>query len=73
MTLGPYWLLKVEIYKWRPDLEYAADNRQMLNILITTAQKAWAGIRDQVLIRLLDTMPNRVAAVIAAQGWYMKY
>lgn len=30
-------------------------------------------LEDRVLIRLLETMPHRVKAVLAAKGWYARY
>lgn len=66
-------LMKAEIYKLRPDLTDAPNNAATHTVLVNTAQEAWQGLREQVLCKLSDTMPNRVQAVLRAQGWYTKY
>lgn len=42
-------------------------------LLRAAARHAWWIIRDSVLVRLSETMPHRVQAVIDADGWYTKY
>src|SRR5690606_23272206 len=66
-------LLKAEIYKIRPELEHASDSQETLDLLVTTAKEAWVSIREVVRVKLSDTMPHRVQAVIEADGWYTKY
>jgi len=41
--------------------------------IIAAAQECWADIEVEILRHLSDTMPNRVAAVLEAEGWYTKY
>ena len=41
--------------------------------LITIAKEAWYEIDISILYNLSITMPHRVEAVIAADGWYTKY
>ncbi len=45
----------------------------VLERLIKEAQLAWDELADSKLERLSDTMPNRVKAVLNADGWYTKY
>lgn len=66
-------LMKAEIYRMYPDLAIAIDNKGTLARIIEAAKEAWHAINDAILQNLLDTMPHRVAAVIAAEGWYTKY
>lgn len=42
-------------------------------ILIKKAQEAWDALDLDILVHLSATMPNRVQAIIDADGWYTKY
>ena len=66
-------LMKAEIYREHPELEHAPDTEETLERLIDAAKQAWHAIDQAVLDRLASTMPNRVAAVLEAEGWYTKY
>jgi len=35
--------------------------------------KIWSSIGEDVLKRLIDSMPNHIQAVIKAKGWYTEY
>ena len=63
-------ILKREIYRLHPDLEHARDTNDTLSRLTAAATEAWANIRSNILVRLSETMPNRVEAVIKANGVY---
>lgn len=49
------------------------DNDTTLAILIDTAKEAWQQIDLSVLENLSESMPRRVQAIIASNGWYTKY
>ena len=66
-------ILKWEIYQLYPDLEHASDSIETKERLIKAAKEAWASIRPDILVRLSETMPNRVEAIINANGWYTEY
>jgi len=66
-------LMKAEIYRLYPELEQAPDTEETLQKLIQAAKEAWWSIDQGVLRRLSLTMPKRVAAVLEAKGWYIKY
>ncbi len=66
-------ILKREIYQLYPDLEHASDSIETKERLIKAAKEAWASIRPDILVRLSETMPNRVEAIINANGWYTEY
>jgi len=36
-------------------------------------EKAWQSINEELFITLAKSMEARVAAVIAAEGWYTRY
>jgi hypothetical protein len=65
--------MKREIYKLCPELEHAANTENTRQLLIQAAKEAWHAIDNTVLHNLSASMPKRVHAVIAAQGWYTKY
>lgn len=66
-------LLKAAIYKLRPELIDMANNDETKQILVETAQIAWSQIDLNHLQHLSETMPHRVEAIIASDGWYTKY
>ena len=66
-------IMKKEIYRLYPELEHAADTETTRRALIDAAKEAWDIIDRQILCNLSLTMPHRVQAVIAANGWYTKY
>jgi transposase len=66
-------LIKAELYRLHPELEYAPDTDETLDVLIRGAQEAWYNIDNRILYRLATTMEHRVKAVIDAEGWYTKY
>jgi transposase len=61
-------LMKAEMYRLHPELEYAPDNDETLQRLIEAAQEAWHNINNRTLHRLATTMPNRVQAIVDAKG-----
>jgi transposase len=66
-------LMKAEIYHQYPELEWAPDTEGTLEELIEAAKVAWHTIEQDVHVNLVDTMGHRIAATIAADGWYTKY
>lgn len=66
-------LMKAEIYKLHPELSYAGDTAATQDRLVEAAMEAWDNIQPHILENLSSTMPHRIAAVIAAGGWYTKY
>ena len=41
--------------------------------LFSILQEAWGNIREEVIDGLIASMPRRMAALIAAEGWHTKY
>ena len=67
-------LLKKEAYKVYPDLnslEGKGDEAE--SKLFGILQEAWGNIREEVIDGLVESMPRRVAALVAAEGWHTKY
>lgn len=65
-------LMKQNIHKRYPELQFAKLNAASLALLRRAAMEAWHALDCEVLAKLVDTMPH-VEAVIAAEGWYTKY
>jgi transposase len=66
-------LMKAEIYRLHPELTHAEDTVAIQHALVLAAMEAWDNLEDRILKNLCETMPNRVNAVIDAEGWYTKY
>jgi transposase len=66
-------IMKTIIRNDHPELLDASNNDQTLSQLIQAAKEAWESIEPRVLRNLSNTMPNRVRAIIEADGWYTKY
>lgn len=66
-------LIKEEICKRYPELASMPKNNISLHRLCEAAVEVWEEFRDQLLQQLIDSMPRRLAAVRAANGWYTKY
>lgn len=66
-------LLKEEICKRYPELSIMPKNNQSLQRLCEAAIEVWEEFHDDLLKKLISSMPRRLAAVITAQGWYTKY
>lgn len=49
------------------------NNDATKDVLVATAQEAWAQIELRHLEHLSETMPHRVEAIIESQGWYTPY
>jgi hypothetical protein len=61
------------MYILHPKLVGAPNNVETLDLLIRCAIDKWNRQGEELLNRLIDTMVNRVKAVIEAKGWYTKY
>lgn len=66
-------IMKREIYKLHPELEFMNNSQDTLEALIEAAKEAWQAIDQIILYNLSSTMSHRVQAVIEAKGWYTKY
>ena len=66
-------IMKTIIQRDHPELQNAPDNDDTLYLLIQAAKDAWSSVEERILKNLSNTMPNRVRAVIEADGWYTKY
>ena len=66
--------LKTELHKQYPDtLTLQGLPHTIRTALCDRLNKVWWEIGEEVLDRLVDSMPRRVQALIDAKGWYMEY
>ena len=66
--------LKLELHRRYPDTKSLCGSPDAIKrVLRTQLTEVWWDIGEEVLNRLLDSMPHRVQALLAAEGWYTKY
>lgn len=66
--------LKLELHRRYPDTATLSGSPQYIRQrIIERVHEVWWSIGEEVLDRLIDSMPHRVQALIKAQGWYTKY
>jgi len=66
--------LKLELHRRYPDTATLCGSPQYIRERITErVNEVWWSIGEQVLEDLIDSMPDRVQALIKARGWYTKY
>ena len=68
-----WWHLKNLVLKSHPELNDMGSGEDDLRALEQALVEAWAAIPSQIFQACLDSMPERVAAVIAADGWHTRY
>ena len=66
-------LIKERIHLKKPRLRYLGKTEEALIELIQATVTVWEEIEQEVLDKLVDSMPDRIQAVIDAKGWYTKY
>ena len=65
-------ILKAEIYKLHPELQFADDTVETLSQLKEAAREAWNMIDDSILYNIATSMERRVKAVRLAQWMVYK-
>lgn len=66
-------LLKERIQVKEPRLKTLGNTQEALDLLIATAVTVWEEFAEVMLNHLIESMPNRIEAVLASRGWYTKY
>jgi uncharacterized protein (DUF1015 family) len=59
----------MKIYGLHPELKHATNNVDTLYQLIEATTEAYHVIDERVLQNISNTMPQRVQAIITADGW----
>lgn len=69
-----WFRLKQLVYEVRPDIEQVGgDADSVQDALWDALERVWHLVDEDLLEKLVDSMPRRVAACIAAEGWYTRY
>ena len=66
-------LLKEKILEYHPELSDLPKNLTTKQRLCEAAIEAWEAFEDELLEKLVSSMPRRLEALVAAHGWYTKY
>jgi transposase len=67
-------ILKAELYRRYPDTMYLKGSESTVRgELRKRLNEIWWDIGEDVLNKLIDSMPNRIQAVLKARGWYTEY
>ncbi|KAM4061295.1 DDE superfamily endonuclease [Hirsutella rhossiliensis] len=66
-------LLKESIMETHPELSDLPKNYSSKQKLCFAAVGAWEDLEEDTLNHLIESMPRRLQAVVAARGWYTKY
>jgi len=66
--------LKLELHRRYPDTATLRGSpRYIRQVLSERLHEVWWSIGEEVLDRLIESMPHRVQALIDARGWYTDY
>jgi hypothetical protein len=65
--------LKEMVFEMHPELTNVAGDEPAREALGNALREAWDAIPQEFFDRLIETMENRVKAVIKADGWHTKY
>ena len=68
-----WWHLKRAVYDVNPQFDQITGPKAQHDALVEVLPQAWAKISDQTLGNILESMPRRIQAVLAADGWQTKY
>lgn len=68
-----WYELKKKVFELHPELEDQGGSAQALRNLQDACKEAWALISESHMQTLVESMEDRIAAVIRAEGWQTKY
>jgi transposase len=69
-----WFLLKEHVYKINADIQnVTGDEEKIKTTLFDAFYKAWEALNDYFLHDLVWIIERRVKALIASEGWYIKY
>lgn len=69
-------VLKDKIIERYPELKAAPANEATIDLIIRAVEEIWEdedGITTNAIRNVIESMPDRVEAVIAAEGWYTRF
>ncbi|KAF2858128.1 hypothetical protein K470DRAFT_290053, partial [Piedraia hortae CBS 480.64] len=62
--------LKSNVYELKPDLSSITSKKEQIKILEEVHPQAWKMIPRGFILAIVDSLPERIATVIKAEGWY---
>ena len=66
--------LKLELHRHYPDTKHLPSGAYVVKaVLKERLMEIWWEIEEEVLNKLIESMPHRVEQVITASGWYTSY
>ena len=66
--------MKEWIHTHYPELETLTGDKDIIKErMVEALQEAWDHLNDDFLDRLVESMKDRIKAVIKADGWHTKY
>jgi transposase len=68
-----WWHLKKAVLDQHPELTDMGEGEEAIQALESALCEAWDSLPDTLFESLIDSMPRRVAACIAAEGWHTRY
>lgn len=68
-----WWHLKKKVLDMHPELQFMGAGEEAMAALESALREAWTALPDSLFESLIQSMPRRVAACIAADGWHTKY
>jgi transposase len=69
-----WWHLKVRLYEMFPEeANNKSETDHARQRLESCLQAAWDTLDDSLFTKLIESMPRRIEACIAAEGWHTKY
>ena len=68
-----WWHLKNMVLKLHPELDEMGSGEEAVQALERALIEAWDAIPNSIFQECVDSIPTRVMAVIAADGWHIKY
>ena len=68
-----WYLLKDRLNKQAPHLEGITNKERQKEVILEWLPRVWAEISDEIIDSLVASMPERIQAVIDANGWQTRY
>ena len=66
--------MKLELHRQYPDTASLKGSPERIKTALRPLlQEIWWNIEEDVLIKLVESMPDRVQALIYVKGWYTEY
>jgi hypothetical protein len=65
--------LKAILHRQHPEIHLLKDNREDICTLKGWIKEAWEAVPQDLIDRLILSVPNRLQALRKAKGWYTKY